>query len=357
MSDGGGLLPWLVPAAALLSALLVRAMIAARILDRPNARSSHAAPTPRGGGVGVVGALVAGLAAPHLLGPAPLLDARALALLGGTLLVAALGLADDLRTLRFREKLAVQTLAAALAMAGGLVFHHVPLPGAGTVALGPLAWPLTWLWLVGLTNAMNFIDGLNGLCAGTSLIASLFLAACAPPGEPLVPAAALLLAAGCAGFLPFNFPRAAIFLGDVGSQALGFALAALGVVVAGAPAAAGPGAGFWLVPVLLFAFGFDTLFTLARRARAGEAVTEAHRGHLYQVAQRAGMAATRVTLLHWGFAVLQGLAALPLARLAWRGGADPGWAALSTLSALAAIQLVWLAAVLRRARLAGLSRW
>ncbi|MCC7428359.1 MAG: undecaprenyl/decaprenyl-phosphate alpha-N-acetylglucosaminyl 1-phosphate transferase [Alphaproteobacteria bacterium] len=350
-----GLLYPLGLAAALLSALLVRAMIAARILDQPNARSSHSAPTPRGGGVGVVAALVGGLGVLHALGPGPVFEAdgRAASFAAGVVIVAALGLWDDLRGMRFAAKLLVQLAAAAVAMAGDLVLTHVSLPGFGQVALGALAWPFTALWLVGLTNAMNFIDGLNGLCAGVCLIAAAFLAVIAQGHDAaFVQAAALMLAAGCMGFLPFNFPRARIFLGDVGSQALGFAFAALGVWLARGHGGAAA-ASFWVVPALFAAFLFDTAFTILRRALAGERVTEAHRGHLYQVASRAGMPPARVSLIHFGFALLQGNAALLLARGAEVGAAGPALA----LAPLLAVQFAWLAVVRARAARVGLDRW
>ena len=119
--------------------------------------------------------------------------------------------------------------------------------------------------------------------------------------------AALLLAAGVVGFLPFNFPRARIFMGDVGSQFCGFVLAVLAVV---ASRFEGVELSFLIVPMLLSGVLFDVAFTLARRLLAGERITEAHRGHLYQVAVRTGVPAWAVTLIHAGFAAFGGLVAL-----------------------------------------------
>ena len=124
-------------------------------------------------------------------------------------------------------------------------------------------------------------------------------------GSPTPPS--LLLAAGIAGFLPFNFPRARIFMGDVGSQFCGFMLAVLAVV---ASRFQGLEMSFLLVPMLLSGVLFDVGFTLVRRAVAGERLTAPHRGHLYQVAQRAGVPAPAVALIHWGFAVYGGLCCL-----------------------------------------------
>ena len=146
---------------------------------------------------------------------------------------------------------------------------------------------MTVLWLLFATNAMNFIDGLNGLAGGVALIAAGFLAGIAAAhGGWFAYFAALLLVAGLAGFLPFNFPRARIFMGDVGSQFCGFILAILAVV---ASRFDNVELSFLIVPMLLSGVLFDVAFTLIRRALAGERLTEPHRGHLYQVAQRSGL--------------------------------------------------------------------
>jgi UDP-GlcNAc:undecaprenyl-phosphate GlcNAc-1-phosphate transferase len=156
-----------------------------------------------------------------------------------------------------------------------------------------------------------------------------------------------LLAAGLAGFLPFNFPRARIFLGDVGSQFCGFVLAVLAVV---ASRLDNVELSFLIVPLLLSGALFDVAFTLVRRALAGERLTEPHRGHLYQVAQRSGVPAVAVSLLHWGFAVFGGVSALLF--LAAPTPVKP-FIPLLTLPP----QLCWLGFVARRARRAGVARW
>ncbi len=195
---------------------------------------------------------------------------------------------------------------------------------------------------------MNFIDGLNGLAGGVCLIAAAFLAGIAGfQGGWFAYFSALLLVAGLAGFLPFNFPRARIFMGDVGSQFCGFVLAMLGVV---AGRFDGVELSLLLVPMLLSGVLFDVAFTLARRAAAGENLAAAHRGHLYQVAQRAGMPAVCVTLVHWGFAALGGGACLLFL-------AAPEPVKPFIPLALVVPQVGWLTYVSRRASLAGITRW
>jgi UDP-GlcNAc:undecaprenyl-phosphate GlcNAc-1-phosphate transferase len=265
-----------------------------------------------------------------------------------SLAIALVAFLDDLYDWPFTIKLSAQLLAALVAIASGLYVHEYRVPyvhGAYIAWLGP---PLTLAWLLFATNAMNFIDGMNGLAGGVTLIAAAFLAGIAyAHGAWFAYAAGMLLAAGVTGFLPFNFPRARIFMGDVGSQFCGFMLAILAVV---ASRFDGVELSFLLVPMLLSGVLFDVAFTLARRWRAGERLTAPHRGHLYQVAQRAGIPATKVAAIHWAFAAYGG--ACCLAFLAAPSPAKP-YVPLLTIPP----QLVWLAVVTQAARRADLGRW
>jgi UDP-GlcNAc:undecaprenyl-phosphate GlcNAc-1-phosphate transferase len=337
------LLPAL-PLLGLLSAAVVRGLIAWPLLDRPDARKVHARPTPTAGGLGIAAAVAAGMALLWAAGdPGP---AANLPLLLAALAMAAVGLLDDRFDLPALPRLAAQAAAAGVAIAGGLVLERLSLPGLGEVPLGPFGPALTLLWFLLCTNALNFLDGADGLAGGSLLVACLMLAAVgAVLGAPFVVALSLCLAAGLAGFLPFNWPPARIFLGDSGSQAAGFLLAALGVAAALAEQAR---LSFALVPLLLAAHLFDACFTLARRALAGEPFWRPHRTHLYQMAIRAGWPARRVALLHAGFALAHGLLAL------WFLTLPPEAKPLPLLLAFAG-QLAWLAVVLRAMRRAGLA--
>ncbi|MDA8251864.1 MAG: MraY family glycosyltransferase [Rhodospirillales bacterium] len=336
-------------ALALVSAMVVAAMISARVMDVPNARSSHARPTPKGGGIGIVVAFMLGITV--LYGYADfsrIADPYFRGVIMAALAIAVVAFIDDLKDWPFAVKLAAQALAALAAAGTGLYVRVFNMPYVGPVDLGWVGFALTLAWILFATNAMNFIDGLNGLAAGTALVACLFLAwLAAAQGAWFVYFAALLLAAGLAGFLPFNFPRARIFMGDVGSQFCGFVLAVLGVAAARFERIE---MSFLLVPCLLSGVLFDVAFTLLRRALAGERLTEAHRGHLYQVAQRSGMDARLVALLHWGFAALGGIWCLAFV------------AAPSSLKPLLPLlllvpQCAWLGIVVVRARRAGIGRW
>lgn len=314
---------------ALLSGLLVRVMVRIAVLDLPGQRSSHDRPTPKGGGVGVMVAFLLG-SPPALWLNAGTVPVSAWAILGAVALLAVVSWLDDLRQFPPLVKLSAQAAAAALVLAGIGPLPAHPLLG--------LAIDFGWLMLV--TNAVNFIDGLNGLAAGSMALACLFigLTAAGGPAGPL----AWMLAAGLAGFLPFNYPRARIFLGDVGSQGAGLAVAAIGLLR-------------WqehtpwsvlVMPLLLGGILYDVGFTLCRRCLAGELPWQAHRGHLYQVAFRSGMPPWQVALLHWGFVLWGGVLGLTLPA----GPAAP--VALMLLP-----QLFWTGFVIRRARLAAIGRW
>jgi UDP-GlcNAc:undecaprenyl-phosphate GlcNAc-1-phosphate transferase len=214
------------------------------------------------------------------------------------------------------------------------------------VELGVLGLAITLFWIVGCTNAVNFMDGLDGLVTGVVVIASATLAVIAALNESwFAHAAAMFLLAGFAGFLPFNRHPARIFMGDVGSQFAGFMLAVLGVAAAAFEASQ---VSFLIVPLLLFGLLFDASFTLVRRALMGERVSSPHRSHLYQMAQRTGVPVRVVAGVHWGFALFH--AALAFVFLALDTPDKP----LVVVPALAG-QLVWAAYVIRRMRRTGTS--
>jgi len=334
---------------ALLSAALVRAMIGLGPADRPDARKAHTRVVPKGGGVGIVAAFLVGIAVLYRYAEfSRLADPYFRGVILAASAIAVVAFLDDVLDWPFTVKLAAQLAAAGLAVGSGLVVAELNLPWWGPIGLGWAAAPLTLAWILFATNAVNFIDGLNGLASGVSAIACLVLAAIAAAyGGWFVYFASLLLAAGLLGFLPFNFPQARIFMGDVGSQFCGFVLAVLAVA---AGRFQGVELSVLLVPMLLFGVLFDVAFTLARRALAGDRLTEAHRSHLYQVAHRSGMNAVAITLVHWGFVLWGGLCCLLF--VAGQGSAKP-------LPVLLVIppQLAWAAYVILRARRASLGRW
>ncbi|MDJ0390135.1 MraY family glycosyltransferase [Roseomonas sp. E05] len=332
---------------AALSAMLVRLMIAFPILDHPDHRKAHSRPTPKGGGVGIVCAFILGMLVLYQVADfARMADRRFIGVILAAVAIAVVALLDDIRDFRFVVKLAAQGLAALVAVGSGLVVDRLALPWYGILELGPLGAVLTLFWIIACTNAVNFMDGLDGLIGGTVLIACVGLGFVAELQNGwFIYAACLILAAGILGFLPFNLSPARIFMGDVGSQFLGFMLAVLGVAAARLDVAQ---LSFLLVPLLLFALLFDTGFTLLRRAVMSEPLSAPHRTHLYQMAQRSGMPMGAVAAVHWGFTAFHGALALLFLRLA------PDVKPLIILPPLA-VQLLWLAYVAARVRRAGLS--
>jgi len=230
-------------------------------------------------------------------------------------------------------------------LAFGIVFSRVSLPGIGAIDLGWLGYPLTVIWVVALTNMFNFMDGLNGLAGGTAVIVSAFLCAVTfMEGSFFVYMFCYIMAAGAAGFLVFNFPHARLFMGDVGSQFVGFSFAALAVIAAEIDASR---TSFLVVPLLFFNFIFDTVFTLCRRGLRGENVTQAHRTHLYQLLNRVGWSHVQVTLFHICVTAAQGVGALILI------GLGPDRRMVVFLPFLV-FQILYAAAVVRVARRRGI---
>ncbi|MBN8898901.1 MAG: undecaprenyl/decaprenyl-phosphate alpha-N-acetylglucosaminyl 1-phosphate transferase, partial [Rhodospirillales bacterium] len=317
-------------------------MIAVRVMDTPAARKAHDRPTPKGGGVGILVAFLVGIGLTYAFAAyARLPDPYFQGMLAASVAIAAVAFLDDLFDWPFVVKLGAQVLAALVVVGSGFYVTDYRIPYVGPLMLGWLGPLATLAWLLFTTNAMNFIDGLNGLAAGVALIACGFLAGIAAThGGWFGYFAALMLAAGIVGFLPFNFPRARIFMGDVGSQFCGFMLAVLAVV---ASRFDGIELSLLLMPMLLSGVLYDVAFTLARRALAGHQITAAHRGHLYQVAQRSGVPAVAVTLIHWGFAIYGGLCCLLFI------AAPSAWKPLVPLLVLPP-QLAWTAWVTVRAR-------
>jgi len=247
------------------------------VLDVPNQRSCHTVPVPRGGGLGLLAGVGAGIGVLSLGQGAPL----EWVVLAGTLVIAGAGWADDLRSLPAWVRLLVQCIAAGAVVWSLGPITRLPLPPPLAVPLGLLAGPITLLWLVGVTNIYNFLDGIDGFAATQGLIAGVGLAV-AFKGEPAA-GVGWAVAAACLGFLLFNWHPARIFMGDVGAGALGFLLAATALSV-------GDSAAVWVMGMFLWFFLSDGSFTILRRLWQGERIWTPHRSHLYQRLVRAGLA-------------------------------------------------------------------
>lgn len=329
---------WLIPLLTLASALATRLAMAVGMIDTPNHRSSHTRPTPRSGGLAIA-AVFLGAYVWWALAADPGRPPLTVAAFGGlAVYTVAFTIADDAFNLAARYKLLFQILGAAV-FAGVLGrIESVTLPGLGAVALGPAAAPVTFLWLLFAYNALNFMDGLNGLVAGTAMIAAGALAILAA-ADPFVVTVAVLLIGATLGFFVFNYPWGRIFMGDAGSHLLAFVLAGLAVLAADGPARVP----FPALLVILFPLWFDVLATLAVRARRGENLLRAHREHAYQLVQRMGVSHAGVSA--GLFVQVAALAGLVIAL----GDAFALWAA-PLLAALAVTYGAAAFAIRRRAR-------
>jgi Fuc2NAc and GlcNAc transferase len=295
------------------------------LLDLPNERSSHQHPRPRGGGLALLGGVLAGLLAALVWIADP--PREAVALFAAALALAVVGLVDDRRPLPVWPRLLAQ-LAAAIALVavtGGL--HVLPLPPPADLPLpAPLGAALAVLWLVAATNFFNFMDGIDGLASGQAAIVLVAVAVVGWSGEGSL--LALLAAAAALGFLVLNWPPASLFLGDGGSGFLGFLLAGLPLL---APAG-GRGAALFVVAVAMALFLLDPTWTLLVRLRRGERLGVAHREHLYQRLTVPGRSHAGVTVP----LLAAGAVLTALAGLAYTGRLSPWWALAAALAAFAA---------------------
>ena len=311
----------------LLTPLVTAAALAIGLVDAPGGRKVHLVSVPRIGGVAVLLAAALALGGVIWLDPAraglPVLSPLA-PILAGTALVFSIGLIDDVRGLPVWPRLTVQALAACLVMASGLLIERITISGQ-TWPLGLLAWPVTLVWIVGLTNAFNFIDGIDGLAAGIAVIVGATCSAILV-GRSHLPEALLLVAlVGAAqGFLVYNLPPASIFLGDSGSLSFGFVLATTAITgwQKGATALATG------VPLLLFALPIaDAASAVIRRSRRRRnqpppstlsllrQLVEPDHEHIHHRLTRRGWSTRRTVLVLYGITIVLSGIALATARL------------------------------------------
>ncbi len=210
--------------AALLTPIMMIVATRAGIVDTPGGRKIHTKVTPLLGGVAIIISFISALLANMIL------DTRDVVLIAGGTAVAIVGLIDDWKHFPARYKLFIQAVVAILLIRSGIILHLFPTQMTWGYILNAA---VSIIWIVGLTNAMNFIDGMDGLATGVSAIISLFLGVVAfQTNQPFMGWIATAMLGSCLGFLPFNFSlnrQASIFLGDAGSTFFGFVLSALAI--------------------------------------------------------------------------------------------------------------------------------
>lgn len=289
-----------------------RFAVGRKILDVPNARSSHDVPTPRGGGI-VFSALFLLAVAGFLAASAPHLDIW-IALLGGGILVACVGWLDDCRGLPSFVRLALYAVAAAWSAfwIGGLPVLSL---GFATIHLGWTGYVVSWAFILALTNIYNFMDGIDGLAASegatVALAAGILLLY---SGQPFVGWLLVGLSMALVGFLRWNWQPARIFMGDVGSNLLGFVFATVALVTGRFSSVS-----IWVWAILLGVFIVDGFLTFGRRLAKRLPPYQAHRSHAYQGAVQRGHSHAMVTAVVVGINVL--LAGVATAAWLWPSGA------------------------------------
>ena len=307
-------------------------------MDRPGAsRRVHDHPIPRLGGLAILLGLLAGVV---LFGDR---SRGTCGILWGCLVIALVGAADDLWDLNPWVKLLGQTLAAVVALCHGIEIHILTNPvhfAGGTLSLGVLSVPVTLLWIVGMTNALNLIDGLDGLAAGVSLIScacmlavSLFL-----PEATCVSVLLGALGGGCLGFLPYNRNPARIFMGDTGALLLGYVLSTASVLGLFKMYTVAT----FAMPLLILALPlFDTVFAVTRGLSHGESPLKADRGHIHHRLLAMGLSQKQAVAVLYAVSAVLGLGAVMLSA----GGAARFW--LLVLAVLVAAG-AWLYVYTRR---------
>jgi len=329
-------------AAAILSFLLtplaIRVAVRAGAIDEPDSgRRVHRKPIPRAGGLAVVAAFViVGSVAwwyadsrgiywnwPNAWLPGERMGVnQMLGLMGGVLVAAVFGFIDDKWQVRARWQLLEQIVLAGMAIAGGVVISVVVNPfqflGGATldttldVGTEPVQWLVTALWIIGMINSINFIDGLDGLSTGVSLIAALTLGVISITGivanvQPLVGLLCGVLAGALAGFLPWNFHPAKVFIGTTGVYAVGFALAVLSIL------------GTAKIAVALLVLGvpiIDTFWIILRRVSQGKSPFTPDRGHFHHRLLDMGLAHRNAVLMIYALCGILAVASIYISETA-----------------------------------------
>lgn len=298
--------------------LMIRLAKLVGAIDVPkDERRVHTVPIPRLGGLAIFLGFTAGLLY-YINGLQNHNDmiSKIFGVMIGAAIIVTLGFFDDIKPLPAKFKFVVQIIAAMIAIHSGVRIESVTnplsfiLPNNPYIIFGMWSYPLTLFWIVGVTNAINLVDGLDGLAAGISAISAttLFIAALGT-GQYFAATLASILAASTLGFLPHNFNPAKIFMGDTGALFLGYMLSTISIigVLKGAAALS------ILVPILAIGLPiFDTLFAMVRRALSGKSMMEADKGHLHHRLLEAGMSQKQAVLTLYSVSAILGFSAIAI---------------------------------------------
>lgn len=280
-------------------------------LDQPKKRGMHKKVMPRAGGLAIfTGFIVTVVFLIHHIEPSQ--RPTIWGLLLGAFIITSLGFFDDIYGLRPRTRVVVQLIAALIAIATGTQITDITIPLLGTINFGIFSNVITVFWIIGVTNAVNLLDGLDGLATGIASIASTTLMIIAILfGDPLLVGLPILLTAtlagSCLGFLPYNFNPAKIFMGDTGSTFLGYSLAVISIQTMLKTYTALT----LVVAVIVLALPIaDTLFAIIRRTANRRPISEGDRGHLHHRLIDKGLSQRKAVLTLYFISGLFGLAAI-----------------------------------------------
>ena len=316
---------------ALLATLLATPLakcIAQRLgaIDKPDERRINKVPIPRMGGIGIALGLVAAVAVqvagtkllgwPTVFVPHMQLQGVDYKLLTVAVVIVFLtGAIDDVRNLKPRQKLLGQILAACVAAASGLVIGNVANPfTTELIPIGWLAYPITVVYLVAFTNVINLIDGLDGLAAGITAISCAAMFYLSYEAHQIDAAVlACILAGCCLGFLRYNFNPASIFMGDCGSNMLGFLLGVIALLGVNRVAAATT----LIVPLVIAGVPIiDTFAAIVRRRRGHTAISQADTGHIQHRLIKQGFDQKQAALMIYGWSILLAAGAITMTKVA-----------------------------------------
>lgn len=310
---GNIIIPFIISTALSLSITPIVKRIAIRVgaIDIPkDERRVHKKPMPLMGGLALyISTVITSL----IFLP---IDKTLISILIGGSIICISGIIDDIREISPRMKLIFQIAAAIVLILGDVKIDAITNPFTRTnklIELGILSIPITIFWVVGITNTLNLIDGLDGLAAGVALIASLsFLFVAGKFNYVPVMIISSVIAGACLGFLPYNFNPAKIFMGDTGALFLGFMLASLsieGVMKSVATIAV-------VVPIIILGVPiFDTTFAIFRRLLNGKSIAEADKGHLHHRLLQMGYSQKKTVLILYFISAIFGLCAVLIAKI------------------------------------------
>lgn len=295
-------------------------------IDKPDERRINKVPIPRMGGIGIALGLVAAVAVqvagtkllgwPTVFVPHMQLQGVDYKLLTVAVVIVFLtGAIDDVRNLKPRQKLLGQILAACVAAASGLVIGNVANPfTAELIPIGWLAYPITVVYLVAFTNVINLIDGLDGLAAGITAISCAAMFYLSYEAHQIDAAVlACILAGCCMGFLRYNFNPASIFMGDCGSNMLGFLLGVIALLGVNRVAAATT----LIVPLVIAGVPIiDTFAAIVRRRRGHTAISQADTGHIQHRLIKQGFDQKQAALMIYGWSILLAAGAIIMTKVA-----------------------------------------